>query len=81
MVPDKARAIVDWPQPTTQMEVQQLLDLWNVYQRFVPGYVGIVTSITNVLKGNNETINWGDSQEAAFLEITVLMTCGKSPIL
>jgi hypothetical protein len=81
MDPDKARAIVDWPQSTTQMEVQQLLGLWNVYQSFIPGYAGIVASVTNVLKGNNEIINWGDSQKVAFLKMTVLFTSSKTPIL
>jgi hypothetical protein len=29
MDPEKAKAIVDWPQPTSRKEVQQLLGLWN----------------------------------------------------
>jgi len=37
MDPEKAKAIVDWPRPTSVKEVQQLLGLWNFYRRFVPG--------------------------------------------
>jgi hypothetical protein len=32
MNPAKAKAIVDWPRPTSRKEVQQLLGLWNFYQ-------------------------------------------------
>jgi hypothetical protein len=34
MDPDKAKAIVDWPEPTNRKAVQQLLGLWNFYRRF-----------------------------------------------
>jgi hypothetical protein len=29
MDPDKAKAIIDWPRPTSRQEVQQCLGLWN----------------------------------------------------
>jgi len=33
MDPEKARAIVNWPRPTSRKEVQQLLGLWNFLQK------------------------------------------------
>jgi len=36
--PEKARAIVDWPRPTSRTEVQQLLGLWNFYRRFIHNF-------------------------------------------
>jgi hypothetical protein len=69
MDPDKAKAIVNWPRPTTVKEVQQLLGLWNFYRRFIQNYAGIVSPITDLLKGKTKTIIWGKSQEAAFLKI------------
>jgi len=81
MDPDKAKAIVNWPRPTDQKEVQQLSGMWNFYRRFVPGYAAIVSPITNLLRGFNRVIIWGETQEAAFLKITILVTSGKTPIL
>jgi len=81
MDPEKAKAIVNWPRPTSQKEVQQLLGLWNFYRRFVPGYAAIVSPITNLLRGTVKTIVWGEAQEAAFLKVTILFTSGKTPIL
>jgi len=78
---EKAKAIINWPQPTKKKEVQQLLGLWNFYRRFDPGYAAIVSPITDLLRGGDKQILWGDAQEAAFLKITVLFTSGKTPIL
>jgi hypothetical protein len=38
MEPEKAKAIVDWPRPTSRKEVQQLLGLWNFYRRFISNF-------------------------------------------
>ena len=50
MDPEKARAIVDWPRPTSRKEVQQLLGLWNFYRRFIHNLSGLVSPITNLLR-------------------------------
>lgn len=50
MDPDTVKSIVDWPMLTNPNEVQQLLRLWNFYQRFVPSYAAIVTPITHLLR-------------------------------
>jgi hypothetical protein len=81
MDPEKAKAIVDWPRPTSVKEVQQLLGLWNFYRRFVPGYAAIVAPITDLLRGKSKDIQWLEAKEAAFLKITILFTSGKTPIL
>jgi len=54
--PEKSKAIVDWPRPTNQKEVQQLLGLWNFYQRFVSGYAVLVSPITDLLRGSEKKI-------------------------
>jgi hypothetical protein len=81
MDPDKAKAIVQSPQPTKVKKVQQLLRLWNYYRRFVPGYAAIVAPLTDLLRGKTQDINWADAQEAAFLKITIHFTSVKTPIL
>ena len=79
--PSKAKAIVDWPRPTSVKEVQQLLGLWNFYQRFVPGYAAIVAPITDLLRGKTKEIHWKEAQEKAFLKITIILISGKTPFL
>jgi hypothetical protein len=74
------KAIVDGPRPTNVKEVKQLLEFWNLYRRFVPGYAAIVAPITDVLRGKAKDIKWAESQEAAFLKITILFMSGKIPI-
>jgi len=80
MDPEKARAIVDWPRPTSRKEVQQLLGLWNLYRRFIHNFSAIVSSITNLLRQDFK-FEWGEAQEAAFINITIVFTSGKIPIL
>jgi len=80
MDPNKARAIVDWPRPTSTKVVQQLISLWNFYQQFIHNISAIVSPITALL-GQDVKFEWGDAQEGAFLKITILYTSGKTPIL
>jgi hypothetical protein len=81
MDPAKAQDIVNWPRPTNQKEVQQILGLWNFYRRFIPGYAQIVAPITDLLKGNGKDFQFREAQEAAFLKVVVLFTSGNTPIL
>jgi hypothetical protein len=79
MDPEKARAIVDWPRPTSRKEVQPLLGLWNFYQRCSYNFSGIFSPITDLLKQDGGIFG-GEVEESSFLEITVLLTSGKAPI-
>jgi hypothetical protein len=81
MDPEKAKDIVDWPRPTNQNEVQQILGLWNFYRRFIPNYAKIVAPISDLLKGNRKNFEFGEAQEAAVLKITILFTSGATPIM
>jgi hypothetical protein len=81
MDPAKAQDIVDWPRPTNQKDVQQILGLWNFYRRFIPNYAQIVAPITDLLQGNGKGFCFGDAQETAFLKIVVLLTSGNTPKL
>jgi hypothetical protein len=61
--------------------VQQILQLWNVYRRFIPNYAYIVVPITNLLTGNRIDLKFGEAQDAVFLKMTILITSGKTPII
>jgi hypothetical protein len=80
MDPEQARAIVDWPRPMYRKEVQQLFGLWNFYCRFIHNFSAIVSPITDLLRQDFK-LEWGEAQQAAFLNITILFTSGKTPIL
>jgi len=80
MDPENARAIVDWPRPTSRQEVQQLLGLWNFYRRFIHNFSGLVSRITDLLR-QDVSFHWGQAQEAAYLKIVILFTSGNTPIL
>jgi hypothetical protein len=69
--PKKAEDIVNWPFPTNQKEVEQLLGLWNFYRSFIPNYESIVPHISDQLQSNGKDFVFGDAQEAAFLKITI----------
>lgn len=71
MNPANAQDIVDWPQPKNQNQVQQILALWNFYQRFIPKYAQIVAAIPNLLKGNGKDFKFGECQKATCLTIIV----------
>ena len=60
MDPGKARAIVDWPRPTSRKEVQQLLGLWNFYRRFIHNFSGLVSPITDLLRQDVD-FHWGEA--------------------
>jgi len=81
MDPDKAKAIVDWPRPTSQKDGQQLLGLWNFWRTFVPAVSAIISPISDLLRGDKKLFHWGEAHEVAFLKIMILFTSGKTPIL
>jgi len=80
MDPEKARAIVDWPWPTSSKQVEQFLGLWNFYWRFIHNYSAIVSPITDLLQQQMK-IDRGEDQEAAFFKIRTLFTSSKTLIV
>jgi hypothetical protein len=50
MDPEKARAIVQWPRPTSMKKVKQMLGLWNFYRRLIHNVSAIVSPITDLLR-------------------------------
>lgn len=60
MDPDKAKAIIGWPRPTSRKEVQQLLGLWNFYGRFIHNFSAILSPITALLP-QEVKFSWGEA--------------------
>ena len=49
-VPEKVRAIQNFPQPTSLRQLRRFLGLVNYYRRFIPGCSRILTPLTNMLQ-------------------------------
>jgi len=56
MDPDKAKAIVELPRPTSRKEVHQLLGLWNFYCIFIDNISAILSPITDLLRQNTKFV-------------------------
>jgi hypothetical protein len=80
MDPKKAQAVVDWPKPMNQEEVQQLLGVWNFYMGFIANYTDIDAPITDLLRWSAKYFMFREAHEAAFFKITILFTTGNTTI-
>jgi len=49
-LPDKLKAISEWPQPTSVKDVQSCLGLANYYRRFVPRFAEISSPLSDLTK-------------------------------
>jgi hypothetical protein len=78
MDPKKVQAIRDWPQPKTVTEVQEFLGFANFYRRFVRGYSGIATALTNLTK-KDRPFSWTENEQFAFEELKRRFT--EAPVL
>jgi hypothetical protein len=78
MDPRKVEAVQQWPVPKTVTEVQEFLGFANFYRRFVKGYSGVATPLTNMTK-KERPFDWTANEQAAFDELKKRFT--EAPIL
>lgn len=76
--PDKVKAMLELPRPTTVSEVRRVIGTFSWYRRFVPDFSAIVTPITALTKKNFK-FNWTPNCETAFRRIKELLVT--APIL
>ena len=80
--PGKIKSIQDWPTPTKLKEVQGFLGLANYYRKFIKGFSGIASPLTNLTKkeqADGQRITWTKECEEAFTAIKERLTT--APIL
>jgi hypothetical protein len=68
-LPDRVQAICEFPRPTTAVEMQAFLGLFNYYRRLVPAAARIVRLLTDALKGGlrpQSRLVWLGDMTAAF---------------
>lgn len=46
--PEKIRALMEWPTPTTRKQLQQFLGFANFYRRFIKGFSSVVAPLTRL---------------------------------
>ena len=63
--PEKIRAIIDWPAPTTPTEVRSFLGLAGYYRRFVRDFSKIAAPLTALTKKDTRC-EWTEKCESAF---------------
>lgn len=71
-LPDKVRALQEYPKPLTSKELRRFLGMLNFYRRFIPHAAQVQSSLNNLLAGpkirSNNSINWTPDLEKAFLD-------------
>ena len=85
--PDKIKAVTEWPQPTTVIEVRSFLGFVSYYRRFIPNFSKVAKSLNQLLQNLEGTpsqkkkfkVHWGPEQQAAFEALQRL--CTESPVL
>lgn len=65
-LPEKVRAIKQFPAPSTVKALQEFTGLVNYYHRFVPRLASIMAPLYTALAGKPKELMWGDSQAKAF---------------
>lgn len=77
-IPEKVKAIQEYPQPKTVNEVRRFLGLINFYRRFIPHFSEIQAPLHTFLVGSkkkkdNTPVNWNDAALRSFEQCKKLL--------
>ena len=75
--PEKIKAAVDWPTPTSLKEVRSFLGLAGYYRRFVKNFAKIASPL-NALTRKGQKFNWSSEYQEAFATLKHALT---SPLI
>ncbi|BBN68979.1 transposable element gene [Prunus dulcis] len=76
--PQKVKAVVNWPQPTSVTEVRSFLGLDGYYRHFVEGFSTIAVPLTRLTR-KGVKFEWSDECEKSFNELKTRLT--SAPVL
>lgn len=73
-LPDRIRAINDFPTPIDTSTLREYLGLITYYHRFIQNGASILYPLYELLKGNQKTFNWDEKCTAAFQQSKQVLT-------
>jgi len=71
--PEKIKAVLDWPRPTTVTEIRSFLGLAGYYRRFIKGFAHLASPMTKLTRKGIPFI-WNDACEQCFQELKQRLT-------
>ncbi|XP_075473251.1 uncharacterized protein LOC142504012 [Ascaphus truei] len=78
MDPGKIQAVVEWPIPRNEKDIQRFVGFANFYRRFIKNFSGIIAPITQLTQ-KEFPFKWSPEADAAFEQLKSLFT--SAPIL
>ena len=76
--PEKVKAIVEWPTPSSVKDVRSFLGLASYYRKFIRGFSELAKPLTNLTKKGIDW-RWESAEETAFLQLKTAMAT--APVL
>ena len=65
-LPDKVKAIIDYPEPTSFKQLRSFSGLVNFYRRFIPHCAALMQPLTDLLRGNSKKFVFPEDARQAF---------------
>ena len=65
-VPEKVKAVNNYPQPHTQRQLRRFIGPVNFYYRFLPHCAELMQPLHSLLKGKSQTLTWTEAATTSF---------------
>ncbi len=69
MEENKVQVVLNWARPTTVKELQHFLRFANFYRRFIRNFSVVAVSLTSLLQGGKQRLNWTQASEHSFKQL------------
>lgn len=80
--PEKIKAVMEWPRPSTVKEVRAFVAFCSFYRRFIEGFAKVASPLHDLMGGESTasvTKYWGEKEERAFIQLKERLT--RAPVL
>ena len=74
--PEKVRAIVDMPAPTSVKQMRSFMGMVNYYSKTIPGYALVSEPLVKLTR-KHQAFTWGHEQQQAFESLKRLLMSGE----
>ena len=73
-LPDRVKAVADFPTPTSLRKLREFLGLVNFYHRFIPNCASILGPLNSLLAAKDHRLTWSEEATASFNSIKESLT-------